>query len=61
MLAKLCRYYSKKNGKFDGHIGGKTPYMQSAYVTDADKSLIGKIMNIKITQGSAISVTGFVL
>ena len=60
-VGKIMPVLFEKNGKFDGHIGGKTPYMQSAYVTDADKSLIGKIMNIKITQGSAISVTGFVL
>ncbi len=60
-VGKTMPVLFEKNGKFDGHIGGKTPYMQSAYVTDADKSLIGKIVNIKITQGSAISVTGFVL
>jgi len=60
-VGKIMPVLFEKNGKFDGHIGGKTPYMQSAYVTDADKSLIGKIVNIKITQGSAISVTGFVL
>lgn len=48
----------EKSGKYDGHIGGKTPYMQSAYVENADKSLIGKIVNVKINKGLAISVSG---
>ena len=48
----------QKEGKYDDHIGGKTPYMQSAYVENADKSLLGKIVNVKITKGLAISVTG---
>jgi hypothetical protein len=35
--------------------------MQSAYVENVDKSMIGKIVNVKITKGSAISVTGKVV
>lgn len=57
-VGKIIPVLFEKNGKFDGHIGGKTPYMQSAYISGADKSLIGKIVNVKITQASAISVTG---
>ncbi len=48
----------EKSGKYEGHISGKTPYMQSAYVENADKSLIGKIVNVKINKGLAISVSG---
>ena len=57
-VGKIMPVLFEKDGKFDGHIGGKTPYMQSAYISDADKNLIGKIVNVKITKGSAISVTG---
>ena len=32
--------------------------MQSAYVANADKSLIGKIVNVKINKGLAIRVSG---
>jgi hypothetical protein len=32
--------------------------MQSAYIENVDKSLIGKIVNVKITEGLAISVAG---
>lgn len=55
---KVMPVLFEKSGKFDGHIVGKTVYMQSAYVDNIDKSLIGKIVNVKITKGSAISVTG---
>jgi tRNA-2-methylthio-N6-dimethylallyladenosine synthase len=48
----------QKEGKYNDHIVGKTPYMQSAYVENADKSLLGKIVNVKITKALATSVTG---
>ena len=60
-VGKILPVLFEKTGKFDGHIVGKTPYMQSAYIDDADKSLIGKIVNVKITKGSAISVAGEVV
>ncbi len=60
-VGKILPVLFEKTGKFDGHIVGKTPYMQSAYIDNADKSLIGKIVNVKITKGSAISVAGEVI
>lgn len=57
-VGKIMPVLFQKEGKYDDHIGGKTPYMQSAYVENADKSLLGKIVNVKITKGLAISVTG---
>jgi tRNA-2-methylthio-N6-dimethylallyladenosine synthase len=57
-VGKILPVLFEKNGKYDGHIVGKTPYMQSAYVENADKSLIGKIVNVKINKGLPISVSG---
>lgn len=60
-VGKVLPVLFEKDGKYDGHIVGKTPYMQSAYVENADKNLIGKIVNVKINKGSAISVSGEVV
>ena len=60
-VGKVMPVLFEKPGKFDAHIVGKTPYMQSAYIDNADKSLIGKIVNVKINNGSAISVSGEVI
>lgn len=57
-VGKVLPVLFEKEGKYDGHIVGKTPYMQSAYVENSDKNLIGKIVNVKITKGLAISVSG---
>lgn len=57
-VGKIMPVLFEKDGKFDNHIVGKTPYMQSAYVENADKSLLGKIVNVKITKGLATSVAG---
>ena len=57
-VGKILPVLFEKDGKYDGHIVGKTPYMQSAYVENADKNLIGKIVNVKINKGLAISVSG---
>jgi tRNA-2-methylthio-N6-dimethylallyladenosine synthase len=48
----------QKEGKYNDQIVGKTPYMQSAYVENADKTLLGKIVNVKIIKALATSVAG---
>lgn len=60
-VGKILPVLFEKSGKYDGHIVGKTPYMQSAYIENADKSLIGKIVNVKINKGMAISVSGEII
>ncbi len=57
-VGKILPVLFQKDGKYDNHITGKTPYMQSAYVENADKSLLGQVVNVKITKALAISVTG---
>jgi tRNA-2-methylthio-N6-dimethylallyladenosine synthase len=60
-VGKVMPVLFEKPGKFDGHIVGKTIYMQSAYIDNVDKSLLGKIVDVKITKGSAVSVTGEII
>lgn len=60
-VGKVMPVLFEKPGKFDGHIVGKTIYMQSAYIDNVDKSLIGKIVDVKITKGAAVSVTGEII
>jgi len=57
-IGKIMPILFEKTGKFENQIVGKTPYMQSAYIDTSDKSLIGKIVDVKITKGLAISVAG---
>lgn len=47
-----------KDGKFEGQIIGKTPYMQSVYVSNAANDLYGKIVNVKISDAFLNSLTG---
>ncbi|MEY4463975.1 MAG: tRNA-i(6)A37 thiotransferase enzyme MiaB [Pseudomonadota bacterium] len=50
-----------RNGKFDDQIIGKTPYMQSVYIQNPNKSLLGKVVDVKITKASSNSLTGEIL
>ena len=52
-VGKILPVLLEKSGKYDGHIVGKTPYIENT-----DKSLIGTIVNVKINKGLAISVSG---
>ncbi len=57
-VGKVFPVLFEKIGKNEGDIVGKTPYMQSAYVTGTDKSLIGNIVNVKITRAQGNSLAG---
>ncbi|MCA0254325.1 MAG: MiaB/RimO family radical SAM methylthiotransferase, partial [Proteobacteria bacterium] len=57
-VGKVFPVLFEKIGKNEGDIVGKTPYMQSAYVTGADKSLIGNIVNVKIIRAQGNSLAG---
>lgn len=57
-IGKIFPVLFEKIGKNEGDIVGKTPYMQSAYVTGADKSLIGNIVNVKIIRAQGNSLAG---
>ncbi|HJD55230.1 MAG TPA: tRNA (N6-isopentenyl adenosine(37)-C2)-methylthiotransferase MiaB [Rickettsia endosymbiont of Pyrocoelia pectoralis] len=50
-----------RNGKFDDQIIGKTPYMQSVYITNPNKDLLGKIIDVKITKAASNSLSGEII
>jgi tRNA-2-methylthio-N6-dimethylallyladenosine synthase len=56
-IGQILPVLFEKDGKYDGHIVGKTPFMQSVYI-EGSRNLIGKIYNVKIEQAFATSLTG---
>ncbi len=50
-----------KEGKFDNQIIGKTPYMQSVYVSNTKQDLYGKIVEVKISDAFLNSLTGHII
>jgi tRNA-2-methylthio-N6-dimethylallyladenosine synthase len=61
MIGNILPVLFEKDGKYDGQIVGKTPYLQSVYISNPDKSLMGKIINVKITKALATSLEGEVV
>ncbi len=57
-VGKIMPVLFDKFGKFEGQIGGKTPYMQSVHIESADTSLIGKIVNVEVTKALPTSLSG---
>lgn len=54
---KIMPVLFDRDGKFEGQLVGKTPYMQSVYVQDVEH-LRGAIADVHITAGYANSLTG---
>lgn len=48
-------------GKFDEQIIGKTPYMQSLYISGDMQKLYGKTLNIKVEKAFQASLTGSIV
>lgn len=61
VVDKILPVLFEKSGKYSGQIVGKTPYMQSAYVNNADKNLQGKIVDVRITKALATSLEGEII
>lgn len=49
-VGKILPVLFERNGKLGNQIAGKTPYMQSTYIKNANKDLLGKIVDVKITK-----------
>ena len=47
-----------REGKLEGQIIGKTPYMQSVLLQNPNDSVLGKIMDVKIIEARPSSVVG---
>lgn len=60
-IGKIMPVLFQKEGKFDDQIIGKTPYMQSVHINCSGKSLLNKIVNIKITNAFLSSLAGNII
>ncbi|WP_342270751.1 tRNA (N6-isopentenyl adenosine(37)-C2)-methylthiotransferase MiaB [Rickettsia endosymbiont of Orchestes rusci] len=60
-VGSVMKVLFDRNGKFDDQIIGKTPYMQSVYIANPDKNLLGKIMDVKIIKAANNSLAGEVI
>ncbi|MCC8369261.1 MAG: tRNA (N6-isopentenyl adenosine(37)-C2)-methylthiotransferase MiaB [Rickettsia endosymbiont of Oxypoda opaca] len=60
-VGKVMKVLFDRNGKFDDQIIGKTPYMQSVYIANPDKNLLGKIIDVKIIKAANNSLAGEVI
>ncbi len=57
-VGSIMKVLFDRSGKFDDQIIGKTPYMQSVYIQNPNKSLLGKIIDVKITKAGMNSLSG---
>ncbi len=57
-VGRILPVLFEREGKFDGHIVGKSPYLQSVYIQNPSKDLIGKVRNVSITSAEGISLSG---
>lgn len=57
-VGKIMPVLFERDGKLSGQVLGKTPYMQSVYLLGIAKDLVGKIVDVKITQAFSTSLTG---
>jgi tRNA-2-methylthio-N6-dimethylallyladenosine synthase len=57
-IGKIIPVLFEKEGRQEGQIIGKSPYMQSVHISNPSGDLMGKIVNVKITNGLASSLSG---
>ncbi|HEY1224033.1 MAG TPA: tRNA (N6-isopentenyl adenosine(37)-C2)-methylthiotransferase MiaB [Brevundimonas sp.] len=51
----------ERPGKFDGHVTGRSPWLQPVYVDGVAEQLIGQIVPVKIESGGLKSLSGRLL
>ena len=59
-IGKVMPVLFEGKGRHNGQLTGRTPYMQNLYAK-ADKSLINKIVSVKVTGASTNSLEGEVI
>ena len=47
-----------REGRIEGQILGKTPYMQSVHLQNPDESILGKIVDVRIIEARPSSLVG---
>ncbi len=58
---KIIPVLFDREGKHEGQIIGKSPYMQSVHINNPSFDLLGKTINVLITDGRASSLVGKVI
>lgn len=58
IVGKILPVLFDREGKQNGQILGKTPYMQSVHLQNTDENILGKIVNVRITAAHPSSVSG---
>lgn len=58
MVGKVLPVLFDREGKMEGQIIGKTPYMQSVHLQNPSESLLGKIIDIEIIEARPSSLVG---
>jgi tRNA-2-methylthio-N6-dimethylallyladenosine synthase len=56
-IGKTLDVLVEKQGRMDGQMGGRTPYAQAIHF-EGDKSLIGTIVSLKVTNLMPNSLAG---
>ena len=60
MIGKILPVLLQKNGKKEGQLIGKSPYMQSVFVEAPKEMERGEIVDVKITDGFQNSLSGII-
>jgi tRNA-2-methylthio-N6-dimethylallyladenosine synthase len=60
MSGKVLSILLQKSGKKEGQLIGKSPYMQSVFVS-APKEIEGEIVNVEIINGLQNSLAGVLI
>ena len=59
-IGKTMSVLFEQKGRHKGQLVGRTPYMQNLHA-DADKSLLNKIVNVKVVEATTNSISGKVV
>ena len=58
MVGKVLPVLFDREGRVEGQIIGKTPYMQSVHLQNPSESLLGRIVDVKILEARPSSLVG---
>lgn len=60
-IGKVLPVLFEKDGKFEGQIAGKSPYLQSVHVSGVCEDFLGKILDVRITSALLTSLSGEII
>jgi tRNA-2-methylthio-N6-dimethylallyladenosine synthase len=60
-VGKIMPVLFEKDGKYEDQIVGKSPYLQSVYITDQKEEYKNRIINVRIVDAMQVSLEGVVV